>query len=288
MVEKLKKGMKIWGTCLWLLAGVFLCGKIEVYGAEGRLTEEEVKRQVVEIVEEDREGEGPSTIVQYDIEEIYPMRYMDLIINEYIDGISLEELLQKEEVRQTVDWVLPFENKKREKCKAIFRENNGVLELDSRVLDVGKSINLKEYTNKYKKNIKAIFYIELMLYDFDIVYITLNEGEEYIIPIVQNDTNEKRGLIHGNSYKIDDFFVYMYNYYDEPTEKELKEIGKKGRYGDIESLIIRKNTLSYDNIEEIRFVEKLKVIFSIMLISIFGILMVGKFVRKEKRNGRKI
>ena len=80
----------------------------------------------------------------------------------------------------------------------------------------------------------------------------------------------------------------MYNYYDEPTEKELKEIGKKGRYGDIESLIVRRTTLGYDKIEEIRLVEKLKVFFSIMLILAFGILVIGKIVRKEKRNRRKI
>ena len=56
---------------LMLVVGMVSCGSLTVYGAEEGLTEEEVKQQVLEIIEEENQGEITDyTIVEYDIDKM--------------------------------------------------------------------------------------------------------------------------------------------------------------------------------------------------------------------------
>ena len=127
MAEKLKKETKLWGVCFYLIAIVFLCGKTNVYGAESRLTKEEVKSQVMEIVEKDMDGEiRANSIVTYDIDKIYPLIYMDLIINDYINEVPFRKIIEKEQAKNAINndvflyWILPYKNIYEENCTCSF------------------------------------------------------------------------------------------------------------------------------------------------------------------------
>ena len=300
MVEKLKKGMKIGGTCLWLLAGVFLCGKIEVYGAEGRLTEEEVKRQVVEIVEEDREGEVTrSTVVEYDIEDLYQIIYIDLFINDYIGGVTFREIIEEkrkkslEQKENYAYWILPYKNIKGKKCTMVFLEIDKRVEISSRTWKSEEGVDMSVFHNKYEEisteTIEEEIYIELDLFGFGITYIRLNDKDEYIIPFFRDEESVVSNIEHGKIYNIDMFITEMYNCFDEPTKSELKKIGEKVIWGDLNVLIRRKQRLNYSDIEEIRLVENIKENGVCFIIGLAFVILLGVNIYKirNKKDSKK-
>lgn len=291
MTKKLKKELKLWGTCFLLLAGIFLCTKTNVYGAEGRLTEEEAKKQILEIIEEDSESALTHSIIfDYDIEKLYPIIHVNLFINDYLSGTTFIELITREQIitdKNCVYWILPYTNTNQEKYFAIFLESNRNIDLTSKTQNFNGSIDMKLHEDKYKDiatdNIESVYYLQLELYAFEITYIKLRDGKELIIPYFQNEKTNWARFESNAIYDIDDFIVKMYNYYDEPTKKELIEFGKKNLVGDISTLIKRKKILNYENIQDIKATEKLKEHSILILAIIFLIFGLGLVMYKKGR-----
>lgn len=261
-----------------LVVGMVCCGSLTVYGAEEGLTEEEVKQQVLEIIEAEAE-EDKYSIVLYDIEKLYKLIPLNLFVCNYIDGISLEESIEKQKMDleklgvNEWNWILPFENNDGKKCYAVFLEQDRKIDIITKSVDVNVNFDMKLFEGKYEnvslEQIREIVYLSLDLYGIRITYVCMKDGVEYIIPYLNGSIKDWCGLENEKVYDIDEFITIMYNCYKE-TAYDIEENGMANS-----TLLVkpRKRKFNYENIKQIRIVEKIKSkknMIVLVIICIFG------------------
>ena len=215
---------------LMIAVGMACCGSLAVYGAEEGLTEEEVKQQVVEIIEEEKQEEITDyTIVEYDIDKIYPIISLDFFVNDYIDGMTFEEIIRKQEntyvelnegdSQYILYWYLPYKNCTNQNCIITFLVDNENVEIFTRKVGVENDYDIKLYEGKYEEisleKTKEIVYLNFELYGFRAVYLRTYEEKEYIIPYLYGEVKEWCELECENVYNLDEFITVLYNCYKE-------------------------------------------------------------------------
>lgn len=228
--KKIKSTLKgLFVSCILLAAGT-----TTIYANETTLTDEEVRTQATVYMEKEKERGDEFTVSSYDITNMYPCDAQDYIIHDFQDGISFSEMLKEteeaieanQEERVKV-WRLPYKNTANQNCIAIFWERNGEVELVGGELDVDSTFDMKLKKGKYKQisidEVEEVRYVDLYLYHFMVTYVRMKDGTEYMIPFLSDNVRKFNNLKDGHVYKIDKFFEQMYNYYDEPTEEDLKK-----------------------------------------------------------------
>lgn len=280
---------------LVLVAGMVCCGTLAVYGAEEGLTEEEVKQQVLEIIEEENQGEITDyTIVEYDIDKIYPIISLDFFVNDYIDGMTFGEIVEEQEKEhkklngdnQYTYWHMPYENYLNEKCIITFLTDDEIVEVVTRAVDTETDYDMKLYEGKHEEisleDVKKHIYINLDLYGFKITYLCMNEGEEYVIPYLHTGINNWCNFECGKIYTTDEFVTKLYNSYKESKDEE----NKRGKANLKLFVSARKRKLECSNIEQVRMVEWIHgfkfLIIALVFFAIVGIFLIVSREKKKK------
>lgn len=277
---------------LMLGVGMACCGSLTVYGVEEGLTEEEVKQQVVEIIEEENRGEITDyTIVEYDIEKIYPIISLDFFVNDYIDGMTFGEIIEKQEKvnkveNQCVNWMLPYMNHLDQNCLATFLDNTINVDIVTRTVDTEIVFDMKIYDGKFEdvdfEKVKKTIYLNLAMYGFKVTYVCMNNGEEYVIPYLRGEVEKWSGLECEKIYRVDEFVISIYNCYEE--RKEVEEMQEKANMNTIVSE--RKRKLKCTNIAQVKKIEWIKdniiLIFFVFALCIVGIYLILRIYRKKR------
>lgn len=267
---------------LMIVVGMACCGSLAVYGAEEGLTEEEVKQQVVEILE--AEGEDG----EYDIDKIYQIVTLDYFVNDYIDGKSFKEIIETAKIKEIGEdnvrysyWLLPYENSK---CFLIFVSDDKNVEKVTKTVGAEMNYDMRLYEGKNEKIdlecVEEVTYLDLDLYGFKVVYIREYDGNEYIVPYLNDRIESWSNLESEKVYIIDEFIKILYNCYKEPNG-----ITKKDEMKNLSLLIqVRKKKLNYNSLEQIRNIEILKENkVELMMTAFFVVLVIYIMLYKIKK-----
>lgn len=265
MKDKLKNKTKRFSYLLCLilliLGNIIYNNSLIAHGKEkGKMTENEVKQHILEIIENEKDN-SPYSIIDYDIDKLYPTVSLDYFVNDYINGTTFDEIIKKSKALVSdkyTYWLLPYKNNSNQDCLATFLSDSDSenTEMISQSIGGKISYDMKLHDEKFNEiilsDIKEIAYLDLVLYGFKATYISMNNGNEYIIPYLTEDIEYWCKLEYGKMYDADKFIVTMYNCYDEPSKEKNKQ------NFEISAIKNRKRVLNYKTVEQIEKMNYLK------------------------------
>ena len=194
-----------------------------IYANDTTLSEEEVKSQIDAINK--KESSGMFGFYKYDTEELCKIYQAAQMINNYYEGNDFEKIIYNVE-----EWILPYENSAGEFGYAIYEMKDGKIEMSQQSIGAETSYNMKVMEGRYEgidiNEVKDIKYVDNFFYSMKLVYIEMENGDEFIVPFTNEKVNEWNSLVSAQVYTIDEFFRVMYRYYDELTEEEMIEWAK--------------------------------------------------------------
>ncbi|MBQ3546530.1 MAG: hypothetical protein IJA34_16325 [Lachnospiraceae bacterium] len=197
---------------------------------------EDVKRQVVNIIENERPGSF-SSMKEYDIEELCVIERMEYMINDYIESRDFNSLYYSYKDYNECKLILPFINKENAYGYSIFRLENGVVRWIQSSVSSTQNYYMRLVEGRFEgvdvENVEEVRYFYNEIYNIYMSYIKMKDGSEHIMTFLSENQSNFCSLENAKIYEIDEFFELMYRDYDEPTYEEFKanEEKYKGQYG---------------------------------------------------------
>ena len=194
-----------------------------IYANDTTLSEEEVKSQIEAINK--KKTCGKFDFYKYDMDELCKSYQAAQMINNYFEGNDFEKILYNVE-----QWILPYENSAGEFGCAIYEIKDGKIEMSLQSIGAETAYNMKVKDSRYEginiNEVKDIKYVDNFFYNMKLVYIEMENGDEFIVPFTNEKVNRWNSLVTAQVYTIDEFFRVMYRHYDELTEEEMIEWAK--------------------------------------------------------------
>jgi hypothetical protein len=230
--------------------------------------------------------------VIYDIDKLYEIFNLEYLVNDYIDGMTLGEIIEAEndfykkfnvENAKYRYWILPVEKGVMGNCYIRFLSDEKSVEKIAKTFNPELNYDMKLYEGKYKEikwdKIQDIIYLDLNLYGIKAVYIRMNDGMEYIAPYLTSKMEELCNLENEKIYQVDEFITRLYNLYKEPKNKDRMQGNTSG------IISTRKQKLTCQNINEVRKMEQFN--NNKIIIIVTGVLCVSTiafllYVRKKR------
>lgn len=281
-----------------LLAGLLTgCMGMNAYAAEYMPAGRELKEEVAELLEKQRDRGDEFSVAFYNLDDLYAIETQTLMINAYREGQSMPKMLEESasETKQRTGgnvrtWRIKYQNTRGENCIADFREVDGELTLVGGKMDEDFDRDMKVTEDKFpginQDEIEEIRYINFDLYRMEGTYLRMKDGTEFMIPYGSDRAMETSHLQRQKIYKLDGFMETMYNYYDEPTTEEVKEIQARAKAGDMSvsgrTNLVREEPLNQKEVQ-VRVLQQMIGYGSIGVVGLVGLFgCIFQSIRKKK------